>query len=151
MRSDQTCRFSLLNSTGNATSYASNKFFRTTANNNYKKQSLLSVCNISEPGEGGGRGVLLENVNRGSVGSPGVKPPYHFSGIVSHQTSPMKMWGDRKQGDDSHFQRDLGICIVQRDHAYCRVPVEQIERQNSLDFQTQAISYYLQEYSKKFL
>ena len=33
-------------------------------------------------------------------------------------------WGEgyTKQGDDSHFQRDLGICIVQRDYDYSRVP-----------------------------
>ena len=57
-------------------------------------------------------GVLSESVNRGSVDSPGVKPPYQCSGIVSHQTSPFNIfeniqWG--VQGDDNHFQRDLGI------------------------------------------
>ena len=39
-----------------------------------------------------------------------------------------------KQGDDSHFQRDLGICIVQNDHAYCRVPAAQTEFQGRLGF-----------------
>ena len=48
----------------------------------------------------------------------------------------MKMGGGyTKQGDDSHFQRDLGIRIVQRDHDYRRVPVGQIERQVRLGFQ----------------
>ena len=40
-----------------------------------------------------------------------------------------------KQGDDSHFQRDLRICIVQRDHDYCRVPPPHFERQVRLGFQ----------------
>ena len=40
----------------------------------------------------------------------------------------------RRQGDDSHFQRDLEILIVQRDHDYCGVPVGQIERQCKLGF-----------------
>ena len=68
--------------------------------------------------------------------------PYQCSGIVSHQTSPFNVFenvqsqinpfpgrqyecpfvpdengGYTKQGDDSQFQGDLGICIVQRDHA----------------------------------
>ena len=49
----------------------------------------------------------------------------------------MKMGGGgyANQGDDSHYQRDLGICIVQRDHAYCRVPAGQIKRQGRLGFQ----------------
>ena len=65
-------------------------------------------------------GILPESVNRGSVVSPGVETPYQCSRVVSHQTSG---WGRgyTKQGDDSHFQRDLAICMVQRDHDYCRV------------------------------
>ena len=47
----------------------------------------------------------------------------------------MKMGGYTKQGDDCHFQRDLGIGIVQRDHDYCRVPAVQIKRQDRLGFQ----------------
>ena len=41
---------SLLNSTGSVTSYATNQVFTTTANSSYKKQLLLPVCNVSEPG-----------------------------------------------------------------------------------------------------
>ena len=92
-------------------------------------------------------GVLSESVNRWSVVSPGVKTRYQCSGIVSHQTSsfnffeniqsqintfpgrqnecpflPDENGGYTKQGDDSHFKRDLRICIVQRDHDYCKVP-----------------------------
>ena len=109
-------------------------------------------------------GVLSGSVNRGSVVSPGVKSPYQCSGIVSHQICPFNVfenvqsqinpfpgrqyecpflpdengWGGggyAKQGDDSYFQRDLGICTIQRDPAYCRVPAGQIERQGRLDFQ----------------
>ena len=50
MGSDKSCRFSLLDSTGSATSYAANQVFTTTANSSYKKQSLLSVCNVFELG-----------------------------------------------------------------------------------------------------
>ena len=50
MGSDQPFRFSLLNSTGSATSYATNQVFTTTANSSYKEKSLLPVCNVSEPG-----------------------------------------------------------------------------------------------------
>ena len=50
MGSDKSCRFSLLDSTGSATSYAANQVFITTANSSYKKQSLLSVCNVFELG-----------------------------------------------------------------------------------------------------
>ena len=50
MGSDQPFRSSLLNSTGSATSYATNQVFTTTANSSYKKKSLLPVCNVSEPG-----------------------------------------------------------------------------------------------------
>ena len=50
MGSDQPCRFSLLDSTGSATSYAANQVFTTTAYSSNKKQSLLPVCNVSEPG-----------------------------------------------------------------------------------------------------
>ena len=48
--SDQSFRFSLLNSAGSATSYAPNQVFTTTANKSYKKQSLLPVYNVFEPG-----------------------------------------------------------------------------------------------------
>ena len=79
-------------------------------------------------------GALSKSVNRGSVDSSGVKPPCQCSGIVSHQTSPFNFFENvqpqispfssrqyeypfipdkneeyTKQGDDSHFQRDLGI------------------------------------------
>ena len=37
-------------------------------------------------------GVLSESVNKGSVVSPGVKPPYQCSEIVSHQTSPFNVF-----------------------------------------------------------
>ena len=47
--SDQPFRFSLLSSTGSATSYATNRVFTKTVNNSYKKQLLLPVCNVSEP------------------------------------------------------------------------------------------------------
>ena len=43
--------------------------------------------------------------------------------------------GYTKQGDRSYFQRDLGICIVQRHHTYCRLPAGKIERQSRLGFQ----------------
>ena len=125
MGSDQPCRFSLLNSTGSASSYAANQVFTTTANSSYKKQSLLSVCNVSELGFYSGTtmvvqqpgdlqwqtncvsslqnsntiryllkglGALSESVNRGSVDSPGVKPPYQCSGIVSHQINPFNVF-----------------------------------------------------------
>ena len=109
---------------------------------------------------GGGGGVLSESVNRGSVISPEVKPPYQCSGIVSHQNSLFNVFENvqsqinsfpsrqcecpfvtdengryTKQGDDSHFQRELRISIVQRDYDYCRVPAGQSERQGRLDFQ----------------
>ena len=65
-------------------------------------------------------GILSESVNSGSVVSPGVETPYQCSRVVSHQTSG---WGRgyTKQGNGSHFQRDLAICNVQRDHDYCRL------------------------------
>ena len=193
--SDQPFRFSLLKNVGSATTYAINQVF-TTANSSYKKQSLLPVCNVSEPGfysgtamvvqqardlqwqtncvsnlpnintirclqKGwGGGGVLSESVNRGSVISPEVKPPYQCSGIVSHQNSLFNVFENvqsqinsfpsrqcecpfvtdengryTKQGDDSHFQRELRISIVQRDYDYCRVSAGQSERQGRLDFQ----------------
>ena len=50
MRSNQPCRFSLFDCTGRATGYAANQVFTTTANSSYKKQSLLPVCNVPEPG-----------------------------------------------------------------------------------------------------
>ena len=84
----------------------------------------------------------------------------NFYGTVSHQSRPFNVFknvqsqncpfssrqyecpfisdengGYTKQEGDSHFQRDLGICIVQRDHASCRVPAGQIERQGRLGFQ----------------
>ena len=40
-----------------------------------------------------------------------------------------------KEEDDSHFQRDLGIRIVQGDYDSCKVPAGHIERQNRLGFQ----------------
>ena len=40
------------------------------------------------------RDVLSESVNRGSVVSVGVKPPYQCSGIVSHQTSSFNVFGN---------------------------------------------------------
>ena len=46
----------------------------------------------------------------------------------------MKIGGTQNKGDVSYFQRDLGICNVQRDHSYCRVPAGQIERQGRLGF-----------------
>ena len=49
MGSDQTFRFSLFNSTGSATSYATNQVFTTTANSSCKKQIPLPVCNVTEP------------------------------------------------------------------------------------------------------
>ena len=48
---------------------------------------------------------------------------------------PDENGGYTKQGDDSHFQGDLGIRIDQRDHDYCRVPAGQIERWASRNFQ----------------
>ena len=42
--------------------------------------------------------------------------------------------GYTKQGNDSHFQRDLAVCNVQRDHAYCRVAAGKIERQGTSGF-----------------
>ena len=182
--SDQPFRFSLLNSTGSATSYATNQVFTTAANGSYKKKSLLPVCNVSEPVfysgiamvvqqpgdlqwqincvsnlqnsdtirclQKGLGGVLSESVNKESVVSPGVKPPFQCSGIVSHQTSLFNVFENVQSQinpfpgrqyqcpflpDDSHFQRDLEIYIVQRDHAYCRVAAGQIERQDRLGFQ----------------
>ena len=61
----------------------------------------------------------------------------------------MKMGGYTKQGDDSHFQRDLGIRIAQRDHDYRRVPAGQIGLPEIS--KTQVNGYYLQGYSKKFV
>ena len=103
---------------------------------------------------------MSESFNRGSVVSPGVKPPYQCSGSVSHQTNSFNIFknvqsssnpfpsrqyeclfipdengGYTKQGYDGHFQGDLGICIIQRNHAYCRVPAGQTECQARLGFQ----------------
>ena len=58
--SDKPCRFSLLNCTGSASSYAAIQVFTTTANSNYKKQSLLPVCNVSEPGFYSGTEVVVQ-------------------------------------------------------------------------------------------
>ena len=58
MGSDQPFSFSLLNSTGSATSYATNQVF--TTNSSYKKQSLLPVCNVSEPGFYSGTAMVVQ-------------------------------------------------------------------------------------------
>ena len=58
--SDQPFRFCLLNSTGSATSYATNQVFTSTANSSYKKQSLLPVCNVSEAGLYSGTAVVVQ-------------------------------------------------------------------------------------------
>ena len=58
--SHQPFRFSLLNSTGSATSYSTNQVFTTTANSNHKKQSLLPVCNVSEPGFYSGSTMVVQ-------------------------------------------------------------------------------------------
>ena len=50
MGSYQPCTFSLLDSKGSATSYATNQVFTTTENSSYKKESLLPVGNITETG-----------------------------------------------------------------------------------------------------
>ena len=60
MGSDQSFRFSLLNSTGSATSYGTNQVFTTTANSSYKKQSLLPVCKVSEPGFYSGTAMVIQ-------------------------------------------------------------------------------------------
>ena len=118
---------------------------------------------------------MSESINRGSVVSPSVKTPYQCSGIVSHQTSsfnffenvksqinpfpsrqyecpfiPDENGGYTKQGDDSHFQRDLAIRTVQRDHDYCRAPVWQIEHQGRLGFQKFPRLKRLATFSKSF-
>ena len=58
--SDQPFRFSLLSSTGSATSYATNRVFTKTVNNSYKKQLLLPVCNVSEPGLYSGTAMVVQ-------------------------------------------------------------------------------------------
>ena len=60
MESDQPFRFSLLNSTGSATSYATNQVFTATANSSYKKRIVLTVCYISEPGLYSGTAILVQ-------------------------------------------------------------------------------------------
>ena len=60
MGSDQPFRFSLLNSTGSATSYATNQVFTTAANSSYEKKPLLPVCNISEPGFYSGIAMVVQ-------------------------------------------------------------------------------------------
>ena len=60
MGSDQPFRFSLLNSTGIATSYPTNQVFTTTANSSYKKTSLLPVCYVSEPGFYSGISMVVQ-------------------------------------------------------------------------------------------
>ena len=57
--SDQPFRFSLLKNVGSATTYAINQVF-TTANSSYKKQSLLPVCNVSEPGFYSGTAMVVQ-------------------------------------------------------------------------------------------
>ena len=54
MGSDQPCRFSLLDSTGSATSYTATK------NSSYKKQSLLPVGDVSEPGFYSGTEIVVQ-------------------------------------------------------------------------------------------
>ena len=51
--------------------------------------------------------------------------------------APDENGGSTKQGDNSKktFKRDLGICILQRDHDYCRVPAGQIGHQGRLGFE----------------
>ena len=56
----QPFRFSLLNSTGSATSYSTNQVFTTTANSSYKNQTLLPVCNVSEPGLYSGTAMVVQ-------------------------------------------------------------------------------------------
>ena len=56
----QPFRFSLLNSTGSATSYSTNQVFTTTANSSYKNQTLLPVCNVSEPGLYSGTPMVVQ-------------------------------------------------------------------------------------------
>ena len=58
-------RFSLLDSTGIATSYATNQVFTTTANCSCKRQFLLPVCNVSEPGFYSG--TAMETCNGDSI------------------------------------------------------------------------------------
>ena len=50
----------LLNSPGSASSYATNQVFTTTVNSSCKKQSLLPVCNVSEPGLYSGTAVVVQ-------------------------------------------------------------------------------------------
>ena len=47
-------------------------------------------------------GILSESISGGSVDSPGVKPPYQCSGIVSHQTSPFNVF-EKVQSQISPF------------------------------------------------
>ena len=57
-----------------------------------------------------GWGRIVRKCQQGVSGLS--KPPYQCSGIVSHQTSPFNIFENiqwRVQGDDNHFQRDLGI------------------------------------------
>ena len=60
MGSGQPFRFPLLNSTASATSYATNQLFVTTSNRSYKKQILLPVCNVSEPGIYSGTAMAVQ-------------------------------------------------------------------------------------------
>ena len=60
--SNQPFRFSFLNSTGSATSYAANQVFTTTAKRSYKNQFLLPVCNVSEPGIYSGTAMVFNNL-----------------------------------------------------------------------------------------
>ena len=60
MENDQSFRFFFLNSTGSAISYAKNQIFTIAANSSYKKQSLLPLCNISEPGFYSGTAMVVQ-------------------------------------------------------------------------------------------
>ena len=136
---DQSFRFFLLNSTGSAISYATNQFFTTTANSSYKKRSLLPLCNISQPGFCSGTAWWFSNLNICNGKLICFQPPKSQIGPFPSRKYEYPFILDEnerctKQGDDGHFQRDLGICIVQNDHAYCRVPAGQAEYQGRLGF-----------------
>ena len=122
--------------------------------------------------------VLSESAKRRSVDSPEFKPPYHCSRIVSHQISPINVFkncqsqissfpsqryqcipdenggGDTKQGDNSHFKRDLGFAIFKEimltsEYLPRRLDVRQMGLPEIS--KTHTNGYYLQEYpySKK--
>ena len=192
MGSERPFRFSLLNSTDSATSYATNQVFTTAANSSYKKnpsyQSAMylnqdslqelqwwfnnqEICNgkliVSNLQNSDtirclqkGLGAYCQKVSIGGQWSLqesslhinvlellAIKLAFLTLSNVLSQINPFpgrqyecpflpdENGGYIKQGDDSHFQRDLGIRIVQRYRAYCRVPAGQIERQGRLCFQ----------------